>query len=208
MNNIVIFSHHDLVRTFLKGTVESIIMMSPKRSDVVISTCYSLQELESEILTKSHLTVIFDLDEVSKFEQFCIFKHAQRYINKNHLFLFTSESEVSTSYETLAQVSPFILSKTAPPSQIEAMLYQLIFCSKTSLKVKCSMPARSLNRKERAGLTQRESEICRHLLSGLSNKDISILLGISNKTVSSHRTNIYNKYQSKNLLELYSRFKV
>lgn len=210
MNNVIIFSNYDLVRFFLKRTIENITMMRPKRGNVAISVCYSLSELENNILTLDNPTIIFDIDDVSKFEQFRLFKIAKGKVNQDRLFLFTSEHEKSGSYTMLMQISSFLLSKTALQSQIEAMFYHLIFRSNNLPKAKVLMQASSSSsdRRERVGLTQRESEVCRHLLSGLSNKDISILLGISNKTVSSHRTNIYSKYQSKNLLELYSRLKV
>ncbi|WP_145523206.1 helix-turn-helix transcriptional regulator [Yersinia rohdei] len=208
MNNVIIFSQYDLVRFYLKKAIENISIMRSKRGNVSIRICYSLSEFENEIQEQDNPIIIFDLDGIEKFEQFRLFKLAKEKVSHCRLFLFTSESEGSGSYTTLKQVSPFILSKTASQSQIETMFYQLIFCFKAVQKTKISAEKTLCTHKDKTALTHRESEICRHLLSGLSNKEIGILLGISNKTVSSHRTNIYGKYQAKNLIELYSRVKI
>jgi DNA-binding NarL/FixJ family response regulator len=49
------------------------------------------------------------------------------------------------------------------------------------------------NQSQPLPLTPREKEILRHVCNGMSNKQISELLGISSKTVDVHRTNIMKK---------------
>jgi DNA-binding NarL/FixJ family response regulator len=53
-----------------------------------------------------------------------------------------------------------------------------------------------------SGLTNREIEIIRLLSDGLSNQKISEQLGISHRTVDTHRTNIMQKVNVKNVAEL------
>ena len=52
------------------------------------------------------------------------------------------------------------------------------------------------------GLTKREIEIIRLLSDGLSNQKIADQLGISHRTVDTHRTNIMHKVKVKNVAEL------
>lgn len=51
-------------------------------------------------------------------------------------------------------------------------------------------------------LSNRENAVLRFLLKGLSNRKISELLSISEKTVSTYKSRILTKYNVKNLLEL------
>lgn len=53
-----------------------------------------------------------------------------------------------------------------------------------------------------SGLTKREVEIIRLLSDGLSNQKIASQLGISHRTVDTHRTNIMQKVKVKNVAEL------
>ncbi len=53
-----------------------------------------------------------------------------------------------------------------------------------------------------SGLTNREIEIIRLLSDGLSNQKIADILGISHRTVDTHRTNIMQKVKVKNVAEL------
>ena len=55
---------------------------------------------------------------------------------------------------------------------------------------------------KKSGLTNREVEIIRLLSDGLSNQKIALQLGISHRTVDTHRTNIMQKVKVKNVAEL------
>ena len=57
-------------------------------------------------------------------------------------------------------------------------------------------------RRKNTGLTNREVEVIRLLSDGLSNQKIAIQLGISHRTVDTHRTNIMQKVKVKNVAEL------
>jgi two-component system response regulator FixJ len=51
-------------------------------------------------------------------------------------------------------------------------------------------------------LSPRESVVCEHLTAGKRNKEIATLLGISHRTISVHRTNIYRKMGVSNAAQL------
>ena len=53
-----------------------------------------------------------------------------------------------------------------------------------------------------SGLTDREVQIIKLLSDGLSNQKIANKLGISHRTVDTHRTNIMQKVKVKNVAEL------
>lgn len=52
-------------------------------------------------------------------------------------------------------------------------------------------------------LTQREKEVLQLLFTGNSNKEIGLILGISSKTVSVHRSNIMKKLDVHSIFDLY-----
>jgi DNA-binding NarL/FixJ family response regulator len=60
----------------------------------------------------------------------------------------------------------------------------------------------STNRPLRRELTPREREIVQRVSEGQSNKEIAAALGISAKTVDSHRTNIMRRLQLRSVIEL------
>lgn len=51
-------------------------------------------------------------------------------------------------------------------------------------------------------LFPRERQVCKLLVLGKSNKEIAIELGISSRTVESHREHILKKLQVRNVVEL------
>jgi DNA-binding NarL/FixJ family response regulator len=51
-------------------------------------------------------------------------------------------------------------------------------------------------------LTERERQVLQLVVEGKSNKEIAMVLGISPKTVSVHRTNIMSKLNVQNTVEL------
>lgn len=61
---------------------------------------------------------------------------------------------------------------------------------------------RHSSEKRLANLSPRELEIAALLLEGLSNKEIARQLGISHRTVETHRANVMEKTHSTNLIEL------
>lgn len=51
-------------------------------------------------------------------------------------------------------------------------------------------------------LTQKQQTVCDLLALGLSSKEISARIGISRRTVESHRVEIFRKYEVRNAVEL------
>jgi DNA-binding NarL/FixJ family response regulator len=53
-----------------------------------------------------------------------------------------------------------------------------------------------------ATLTERERTVLRYLAKGHSNKEIAETLSVSNKTISTHKSNILSKLGLRNLVDL------
>ncbi len=51
-------------------------------------------------------------------------------------------------------------------------------------------------------LTDRQQAVCDLLIQGLSNKEISVRLGISRRTVEEHRAEVFRKIGVRNAVEL------
>ncbi|CFQ41354.1 helix-turn-helix transcriptional regulator [Yersinia aleksiciae] len=205
MNNVIIFSHYDLIRFFLKNVVDKVTAMRPQKEKSDITLCHSLPEVESAIQFMDQPIVIFDTDDVSRFDLFRLLKLINKKAKKNRIFIFTKEPEESRCFAAIRYISSFVFSKTATQAQLESVLYPIMYHCDENLRVRAH--TETTDRLKFAALTPRENQICQYLLSGLTNADIARLLDISPKTTSAHRVNIYNKYQVNDLIGLYSRLK-
>lgn len=59
--------------------------------------------------------------------------------------------------------------------------------------------------KNHFGLTKKEKQVLKHILSGKTNSEISVLLQNSKRTIETHRFNLMKKMNVKNLMELSSK---
>ncbi|AOY00027.1 response regulator [Jeongeupia sp. USM3] len=119
------------------------------------------------------------------------------------LFLSSKKESVYASRAFMAGASGFI-SKEEGMDRI-AMAAKSILAGYTAFSPQALQAARTAEKKglgSAVPLTDREISIVRHLISGLSNKDIGERLFISNKTVSAHKANIYAKLGIHSVAEL------
>ncbi|MFA3780214.1 response regulator transcription factor [Yersinia sp. 1652 StPb PI] len=201
MEEIILFSHHDLFRFYLKQLVESFLISNAREETIKVSICYDLNELEKNLQESDGVIAIIDIDNVSKFEQFRLYHLIN--LRKNRTFLFTKEEEYSHNYtDLMLGVSSFLLSKSASLSHIEKIVHDFIFNYDFFME-----GSNGLKKEKKSILTSREQEVCGLILSGMSNSEIAKKLSISNKTVSIHRRNIYAKYQTDSLIKLYLKLK-
>ena len=83
---------------------------------------------------------------------------------------------------------------------------ELIKSNSSNIKEKEIINQLHLKKEEEINLTKREKEILFYLLSGKTNKEVSIILKISLNTVNNHVANIYDKSGVKNRVELVNKF--
>ncbi|HEN3643925.1 TPA: response regulator transcription factor, partial [Yersinia enterocolitica] len=177
----------------------------PKGCNPSITICNSLSEFESAIQEIHQPVVIFDIDNVSRDDQFRLLTLINNKEKRDRIVVFTKETEESKFFVEVRDVVSFVSSKTATQGQLVNILYPLMNgCDATfSMKVQTEV----INKQEKVYLTPRENQICKYILLGHSNTDIAHILDISPKTISVHRLNIYSKNQVKELLGLYSKLK-
>ena len=83
---------------------------------------------------------------------------------------------------------------------------ELTKSNSSNIKEKEVINKPQLKKEEEINLTKREKEILFYLLSGKTNKEVSIILKISLNTVNNHVANIYDKSGVKNRVELVNKF--
>ncbi|CFR07871.1 response regulator transcription factor [Yersinia enterocolitica] len=195
MKNVTIFSQHGLVRFYLKQLIERFSHENGHHLEIKVFHC--LKELEGDLEGGKGEVIIADMDGLSKLDKFRFVKFSK--IKRREVFIFTKDNPLSSDYIDLMAGSPsFIMNKSESQDYIEKSVYNFVFNHKLFMKKNNKIDESQENR-----LTKRENDIFELMLSGLSNKDISKRLFISDKTVSVHKQNIHKKYQTKNLIELY-----
>ncbi|MFA3781290.1 LuxR C-terminal-related transcriptional regulator [Yersinia sp. 1652 StPb PI] len=121
------------------------------------------------------------------------------------IIFYSKESELSENYFCFKDMDLIHLCKAAPVMEIESTINQCFYRLMTSLNEISN--AFSSRKNKSLKLTGREKQILTLLMFGMATKDISDLLSISAKTISSHKINILKKYQTTSLVELYNKWK-
>ncbi|AVX40586.1 TPA: LuxR C-terminal-related transcriptional regulator [Yersinia enterocolitica] len=106
-----------------------------------------------------------------------------------YIMVLFRKNEKTDDIICLSEISDGILCKTASIERIENLIINLL----TSRKVPKIFDKSGLIQKIKRQLTRRENEVLEYLLLGLTNGDISKVLGMKYKTASAHRRNIYSK---------------
>ncbi|CQJ05224.1 response regulator transcription factor [Yersinia frederiksenii] len=112
-----------------------------------------------------------------------------------YIMVFCRKNEQSEDFVFLSAISDGTLCKTASIEQIENLIIKLLSSRKTPKIFDKS----DLMQQIRRQLTRRENEVLEYLLLGLTNGDISKMLGMKYKTASAHRRNIYSKLSVKEI---------
>lgn len=199
MKNIIIFSQYDLLRFYLKNLVDNLIDNNGLKKVINVVVYSSFIDLKLNVEKTKKAVVIIDTDGIPKPEIFRL-SHLIHAV-KGRSCLFTKEHESSFGYTGLKlDLSSCLISKTASDSYIAELVNTFIFNYESIYNEKIKINPERI-------LTTRENEVCELLLSGMTNYDIAKRLAISNKTVSAHKTNIYTKYETKNLIDIYQRLK-
>lgn len=205
MRDVIIFSGSDLIRFALKTIIEPVIMHRPDRVSSTLKVCTSLPEFEREILASVNPVVIFDIDNISFFNQYHILEVIKKKINEINLIFYSKESELLDGCSFFTEMDLIYICKTASIMEIESTINQCFSRFVTSLN---EMPnVFSFRKSKLSGLTGRENQILPLLMFGMATKDIANSLSVNVKTISSHKMNILKKYQTSSLIELYNKWK-
>jgi DNA-binding NarL/FixJ family response regulator len=111
------------------------------------------------------------------------------------LTTFDTDNEVINALR--AGASGFALKDSEPEAIVHAieavMAGQRVMASQVAQRVLDMLSGARSPKEFYDGLTAREVEILRHMAGGLANKQVAYRLGISEKTVRNHISNIYEK---------------
>jgi DNA-binding NarL/FixJ family response regulator len=122
------------------------------------------------------------------------------------LFLTMCEEEYRVAEALRAGASGYVLKSDGDDKGLEAVEYlarQLpFFTPKVTRMLLKYFVQRGVPAEEAVGLTEREVEVVRLLADGKPNKEVAALLGISMKTVETHRSAVMRKLDVKSITEL------
>lgn len=121
--------------------------------------------------------------------------------------ILSAEEEPGRVRASLDAGAKGFIPKNAGPKELEFAIHSVMegktFISPSVISDLLSEDGnRSKSKSHLSVLTDREMEILAHLANGKKNRDIAVVLGISTRTVDTHRTNILKKLNVKTNAEL------
>lgn len=163
---------------------------------------YNLWEQKISFL---QFSVGFSDTEIASIEG-CVLKEFEQCFDEN-LLLTISAKNLNLRWTITGHFShdpmEFIVSISSKDEHNSEFFIEAIRIPDKKIKKGCTGNRKCINYNV---LTNREKEILKHIVSGLSNQQIATNLYISKNTVDIHRTNIYKKLAVKNLKELLNQF--
>lgn len=165
----------------------------------------AIYNLWDEKISLLHFTEGFTIEEINQIEG-CISKEFKQCFNEN-LLLTVSLQKLNIKWtinnHSHNDAMEFIVSISSKDEHNSEFLIEAIRIPDKKIKEGCTVSRKCINYNV---LTNREKEILKHIVAGLSNQQIATNLYISKNTVDIHRTNIYKKLAVKNLKELLNQF--
>jgi len=115
------------------------------------------------------------------------------------IIVITGHADVPLAVQAMkAGVADFI----EKPLDGDALLRSVRLCLKDAEALNARETRKALIEGRRATLTERESQVLKLVVDGLSNKEVALALGISPRTVEIHRANVMSKMSAAGLSEL------
>lgn len=180
-------------------------------SDISVSdTIYRLKDIEDSLQSKKVNILIIDIE----LEGLHSIKSLKRIIEENpntKILIYTAASEKLFGVTSLkAGVSGF-MSKCEPLKKVEHALLKIaqgktVFSELVHKSILSSVRVSNDNRMYRK-LSSRESEVLRYLINGKKNNEISELLDLNEKTISTYKLRLLNKLNVTNLIDLVNKAK-
>jgi FixJ family two-component response regulator len=115
------------------------------------------------------------------------------------IVFITGHGDIPTSVRAMRAGATDFLSKPFDANDLLAAIERALAAAHEELKQRA---ARSEVERRLAGLTPRELEVLRHVITGQLNKQIAADLGVAEKTVKVHRGRMMRKMQAQSVVEL------
>lgn len=191
--NILVFDDHPLVGVAIKATLSNMNCVNS------ISVVYSLKSALEATKNKSINFVILDINLSDGGDGYDFYRRIKSHGYQGKvLFYSAEESSLYSELAFKAGADGYVCKSEHQEILRDAV--EGITNGYTFFKFKSDKSVHG--NEERVTLSNREAMVMNHLLSGKSNKDIAHLLKISDKTVSTYKKRLFDKYSVNNLIEL------
>jgi DNA-binding NarL/FixJ family response regulator len=180
-------------------------------SDISISdSVYYLKDLDDSLITKRPDILIIDI-ELEGLHTINILKRIIRDNPKTKLLIYTAASEKLLGVASLKIGVAGYISKNEPLEKIEDAILK-IYEGKTVYSDAVYKSALTASKFSNDGriyrkLSVRESEVLQHLINGKKNNEISDLLNLNEKTISTYKLRLLNKLNVTNVIDLVNKAK-
>jgi DNA-binding NarL/FixJ family response regulator len=204
MTNVIIFSHCGLIQFALQKMVDETLKKNNIPQDVGdVIHCSIFTDLMVLLRLEKEVVCLFDIDGVSQQERRVVFELINKRFGSAALMVLHAPGITRLFFGHQAQKPKNIVTKFSSVHELAHRLSLLLVSRQhaalSSLNADSPPVAYSTNN----DLTDRQQEVLNFIMLGMNNRMISTHMGISDKTVSSHRKGIYKKYYVKNIVELY-----
>jgi DNA-binding NarL/FixJ family response regulator len=176
----------------------------------VIKTVSNLTELQSFLQSKSVDIIVLDieLDEVSSIRDI---KHLLKENQNTKVVLFTSVSEKMYAPTAIKSGISAYISKTASLKELETAVIRVsngvTIISESVQSILDNLKKGKKEDRLFKKLSTREVEVLRYLNDGKKNKEIAVILGLDEKTISTYKLRLLAKLDVTNLVDLLNKAK-
>jgi FixJ family two-component response regulator len=149
----------------------------------------SAAELLAELPPETNGCIITDLmmPEMNGIE---LQNALRKFGNPIPIIFLTGQGDIPTSVQAMRSGAEDFLTKNAPKDDLLAAVHRALA---HNTEIRASRARKLALRQPFESLTEREREVLRHVVRGLLNKQIAAELGIHERTVKLHRTNLTTK---------------
>lgn len=171
---------------------------------------FHLKNIESALQANKPHVLVIDI-EIEGLNSISTLKKLILAHPDTKLLIYTSASEKLFGATSLKAGAAGFISKREPLEKLEAALLQIANGGTTfgDLVHKSILASSKVNKEERMyrKLSTREKEVLSYLINGKKNNEISELLGLNEKTISTYKLRLLNKLNVTNLIDLVNKAK-
>lgn len=201
MLNVVLIDDQPVVLAGLIGLLGG-------RKDLRIAATGATAEAARR-LVQQHACDVLVVDMSARGDMLAALRHIRARHTETRIVVFTADNSVDTCMDAInAGANAYLLKDCAAEELFHAIdevaAGREFVTSHMSAKVIRAMRSAEQRRTARAGLglNAREGQVVRELLNGASNKEIASRLNLSDKTVKHYMTQIMQKFNVRNRLEV------
>lgn len=180
-------------------------------SDISISdTVYHLRDIDTSLTSKKVKILIIDI-ELEGLNSISSLKRIIQDHPHTKILIYTCASEKLFGVTSLKAGAAGFISKCDSLKKVEQALLKIaegktMFSEMVHKSVLASARVNKDERMHRK-LSSRESEVLRYLINGKKNNEISELLSLNEKTISTYKLRLLNKLNVTNLIDLVNKAK-